>query len=65
MDQYAGARLATEHLIGLGHREIRHVTGPVDSMDAAERRRGWMDAMRAHGLAVHAADRGRLARGIR
>ncbi len=53
MDQYAGARLATEHLIGLGHRVIRHVTGPVDSMDAAERRRGWMDAMRAHGLAVH------------
>jgi len=53
MDQYAGARLATEHLIGLGHRVIRHVTGPVDSMDAAERRRGWMDAVRAHGLEVH------------
>ena len=52
MDQYAGARLATEHLIGLGHREIRHVTGPVDSMDAAERRRGWTDAMAAHGLDV-------------
>jgi DNA-binding LacI/PurR family transcriptional regulator len=50
MDQYAGARLATEHLIALGHREIRHVTGPADSMDAAERRRGWTDAMRDHGL---------------
>ena len=50
IDQYAGARLATEHLIALGHREIRHVTGPDDSMDAAERRRGWADAMRAHGL---------------
>ena len=53
MDQYAGARLATEHLIGLGHREIRHVAGPADSMDAAERRRGWVDAMRDHGLDVH------------
>jgi DNA-binding LacI/PurR family transcriptional regulator len=50
IDQYAGARLATEHLIGLGHREIHHVTGPADSMDAAERRRGWTDAMHAHGL---------------
>jgi len=50
IDQYAGARLATEHLIGLGHRAIRHVTGPSDSMDAAERRRGFADAMREHGL---------------
>ena len=50
IDQYAGARLATEYLIGLGHREIRHITGPADSMDAAERRRGWADALRAHGL---------------
>jgi DNA-binding LacI/PurR family transcriptional regulator len=53
IDQYAGARLATEHLIALGHREIRHVAGPADSMDAAERRRGWGDAMREHGLEVH------------
>lgn len=52
IDQYAGARLATEHLIGLGHREIRHVVGPVESMDAAERRRGWNDALLAAGLPV-------------
>jgi DNA-binding LacI/PurR family transcriptional regulator len=52
LDQYTGARLATEHLIGLGHREIRHVTGPADSMDAAERRRGFADAMREHGLTL-------------
>ena len=52
IDQYAGARLATEHLIALGHRVIRHVTGPADSMDAAERRRGWTDAMTEHGLEV-------------
>ena len=50
LDQYAGARLATEHLIGLGHREIRHVAGPADSMDAAERRRAFADVMREHGL---------------
>ena len=54
IDQYAGARIATEHLIALGHRVIRHVAGPADSMDAAERRRGWADAMAEHGLEVRA-----------
>ncbi|MFE5672780.1 LacI family DNA-binding transcriptional regulator [Agromyces sp. NPDC056523] len=49
-DQAAGARLATEHLIGLGHRRIAHVAGPADSMDAAERRRGFAAALTAHGL---------------
>lgn len=49
-DQAAGARLATEHLIGLGHRRIAHVAGPADSMDAAERRRGFAAALDAHGL---------------
>ncbi|GGI44372.1 DNA-binding LacI/PurR family transcriptional regulator [Agromyces flavus] len=49
-DQAAGARLATEHLIGLGHRRIAHVAGPADSMDAAERRRGFAAALEAHGL---------------
>ncbi|GAA2038680.1 LacI family DNA-binding transcriptional regulator [Agromyces tropicus] len=51
-DQAAGARLATEHLIGLGHTRIAHVAGPADSMDAAERRRGFADALTARGLEV-------------
>lgn len=50
IDQYAGARTATEHLIGLGHRDILHVAGPADSMDATERVRGWRDTMAEHGL---------------
>lgn len=49
-DQFAGARLATEHLIALGHRRIVHVSGPADSMDAAERRRGFAAALAEHGL---------------
>lgn len=49
-DQFAGARLATEHLIGLGHRRIAHVAGPADSMDAAERRRGFAAALADHAL---------------
>ena len=50
LDQYQGAYAATEHLIGLGHREIVHVAGPDTSMDAAERVRGWRAALAAHGL---------------
>ena len=50
IDQYAGARRATEYLISQGHRQIVHLAGPADAMDAAERVRGWQDAMVDHGL---------------
>jgi DNA-binding LacI/PurR family transcriptional regulator len=55
IDQYAGARLATEHLIALGHRDVAHVAGPGDSMDATERVRGWRDTMAEHGLVARPA----------
>jgi DNA-binding LacI/PurR family transcriptional regulator len=41
VDQLAGARLATEHLLDLGHRHVAHVTGPLDWVEAAQRREGW------------------------
>ena len=50
IDQYGGARLATEHLIGLGHRDIEHLGGPPDSMDAMARLRGWRDVLAEHAL---------------
>jgi DNA-binding LacI/PurR family transcriptional regulator len=50
IDQYAGAHAATRHLIGLGHRQIVHLAGPEDSMDAIERVKGWRTALAEHGI---------------
>ncbi|MFB6612092.1 LacI family DNA-binding transcriptional regulator [Agromyces sp. NPDC056379] len=36
-DQEQGARLAVEHLLGLGHRDILHVAGPASSFSARRR----------------------------
>ncbi|MEO7752803.1 MAG: LacI family DNA-binding transcriptional regulator [Terracoccus sp.] len=50
VDQVLGARLATRHLIELGHTEIAHVTGPLDWAEARARRDGWRAEMSAAGL---------------
>jgi DNA-binding LacI/PurR family transcriptional regulator len=46
IDQVEGARMATEHLLGLGHRTVHHVRGPRSWVDAAARVQGWTDALR-------------------
>ncbi|MDZ8275012.1 LacI family DNA-binding transcriptional regulator [Microbacterium aquimaris] len=51
-DHAAGARIATEHLISLGHTRVRHLAGPAGSFAAAERERGWRAALVASGLEV-------------
>lgn len=43
VDQIAGARQATKHLIDLGHRDIVHVAGPQDWIEAEARMRGFVD----------------------
>jgi DNA-binding LacI/PurR family transcriptional regulator len=50
IDQNAGARLATEHLLDLGHEHIAHVTGPMDWVEAEQRRGGWRAAHAGRGL---------------
>ncbi len=50
VDQIAGARLATRHLLELGHRHIRHVAGPPDWMEAEGRMRGYLAEMAEWGV---------------
>jgi LacI family transcriptional regulator len=50
LDNRAGARLATEHLLKLGHRRIAFFGGHQDSSSCRERRQGYQDAMNAHGI---------------
>ncbi|WP_458735315.1 substrate-binding domain-containing protein [Zobellella taiwanensis] len=47
-----GGRLATEHLIRLGHRHIGCITGPMGKRAAEERLAGFKAAMAQAGLAV-------------
>ncbi|WP_169583759.1 LacI family DNA-binding transcriptional regulator [Microbacterium sp. MF43] len=53
-----GARLAVEHLLALGHDTVSHVAGPADSYAAAERERGWRDALSAAGRTTPGVLRG-------
>src|SRR5690242_7436586 len=49
VDQAAGARLATRHLLDAGHRTVWHVAGPDDWFDAAGRVAGWEATLREAG----------------
>lgn len=48
-DDEAGAHLAVDHLVSLGHRHIAHINGG-DNGPARERERGYLRAMAAHRL---------------
>lgn len=50
-DHAAGARLAVEHLLDLGHRTVHHVAGPVDSIPGQARERAWREVLRERGMA--------------
>jgi DNA-binding LacI/PurR family transcriptional regulator len=52
VDQAAGARAATRHLLDAGHRTVWHVSGPADWFDSAGRVTGWSETLRAAGAEV-------------
>jgi len=49
-NQELGARLATQHLIDLGHTDIAHLAGSMDWFDGRVRKRGWEAALGDAGL---------------
>lgn len=49
-DNFEGARLATEHLVALGHRCIAFIAGNSEHPDAHERLRGYRAGLEAAGI---------------
>ncbi|MDY0908678.1 LacI family DNA-binding transcriptional regulator [Microbacterium sp. CFBP9034] len=49
-DQAQGARLATEHLLSLGHRQVWHIAGPTSSFSAGHRADSWRTTLEAAGI---------------
>jgi len=52
VDQVQGARLATEHLLGLGHRTVWHVAGPQEWFEASDRLAAWQAVLEEAGAEV-------------
>lgn len=57
-DHAGGAGQAVRHLLDLGHRTVHHLAGPAGSFAAAERERGWREALVQAGAAVPPVVRG-------
>ncbi len=52
-DNFEGGRLATEHLIDQGHRQIAYISGDPAHPDATERLRGYRFALEQAGIAFN------------
>jgi DNA-binding LacI/PurR family transcriptional regulator len=55
-DDYGGARLATKHLIDLGHRNLVHLAGGPTVMTTEPRRQGFLDQARESGVVASVVD---------
>ena len=54
VDQIEGARLATRHLLDLGHQSVLHLPGPADWLEATARREGWRLTLEERGRPIPA-----------
>lgn len=52
VDQAEAARLATRHLIELGHQTVWHIAGPAEWSDSATRVAGWRETLQEAGCEV-------------
>jgi DNA-binding LacI/PurR family transcriptional regulator len=52
VDDRGGAFLATEQAIRVGHRKLAHLAGPQHISIGRERKQGFTDALKAHGIPV-------------
>ncbi|MBC7808932.1 MAG: LacI family DNA-binding transcriptional regulator [Akkermansiaceae bacterium] len=52
VDNRAGLRIATEHVIALGHTRIAHIGGDIGQPSVADRRQGFYDAILGANLSV-------------
>lgn len=50
VDQQLGVTMAVDHLAALGHRDILHVSGPMDWLDARARERAFRARTRSWGM---------------
>lgn len=53
VDNEAGLRLVTEHLLEIGHRRIAYLTGNEDLASFAPRRSGFISTLEKAGITVH------------
>jgi len=58
IDNTLGARLATEHLLGLGRTRVATIAGPADMTAGIDRLLGWRQALESAGLPTDAVVRG-------
>lgn len=49
IDNYAGGRIAVEHLVDQGYKHIGHISGPLDWWEARQRMAAWKDILEERG----------------
>lgn len=52
IDNYGGARKAVEHLLSVGRRHIGMIAGPLEWLEARQRKQGWEDGLKSVGIDI-------------
>ncbi|HEY9088432.1 MAG TPA: LacI family DNA-binding transcriptional regulator [Anaerolineaceae bacterium] len=52
VDNVGGAQKATQHLLSCGRRHVGLITGPLEWLEARQRKQGWESALRSQGIQI-------------